>query len=171
MKIENEVTHIDNIQDHDYLKKELFWVNMRLFNSSISYKNLVLSACERIELLCSTTMDGYKKPHGMSGANAGIPWNIICYVKNRGKENESYETMINPHIIDDNGEVIETISNCGSIRLKEPIKVIRQSRVHVVWHNVKGIECNGWFSRNNGGFTIQHEIDHNLGILITDRAV
>lgn len=170
-KIEDYITHIDNLEDKPYLRFQLFNVNMRLFKSSFTYRDIILQVCQYIKWLCSETMEGYKKPHGMSGANAGIPWNIICYTKNRGKKNESYEIMINPRITHYGGDLVETSSNCGSIRLKKPIKIRRNSVIDVEYYDEQGIKRESTFTRYDGGFTIQHEVDHNLGVLIIDKAI
>jgi peptide deformylase len=171
MKVEDYLTHIDNPEDVPYLKRPLFDVNMRLFHGNYEYKNIVLHCCEHIKHLARTTLDGYKKPHGMSGANVGIPFNIIAHVVNRNMYNESVHVMINPRIIFKTKDTQITRTNCGSIRLKEPIFVERNSGVLVEWFDVTGQWKQGVFRKTNNGFTIQHEIDHNLGILITDREV
>ena len=42
------------------------------------------------------------------------------------------------------------------------------SKNGTVYFTKEGVEKEGIFGRDNGSFTIQHEVDHNLGILITD---
>jgi peptide deformylase len=105
-----------------------------------------------------TTVEGYKKPHGFSGANAGIPFRIIALADGT--------VMINPHFIHASGRK-ESISNCGSLTLKEPIKIYRFSRVVVCY-----VDMEGNFQQVEGYLpTVQHEIDHCNGILITEREV
>lgn len=169
LKIEDHITHIDNPEDLPFLKTKLFDVNMRLFNSSEKYRDIIMWCCEYIQFLAMTEMEGYKKPHGMSGANAGIPFNIIGIVENRGEENESCHIMINPKIIGHSVKMEETSSNCGSIRLEKSIKVMRWHEIRITYYDTDGNFTESVFGRKQGGFTIQHEIDHNLGILITDR--
>ena len=169
MKIENYLTHIDNIEDKPYLKSKLLNVNIRLLKSNPEYKAIVKSCCDLLEKCALTKMEGYKLPHGTSGANLGIPFNIIAIVKNRGEKGAFCDIMINPKIIETSNKMIETYSNCGSIRLKQPIKINRHESVKVVWNDLDGNIYNKTLNRENGGLTIQHEIDHNLGILITDR--
>ncbi len=164
------VTDITHPEDVPYLKTKLFDVNMRLFRSSDRYHALIMAACAHIRWCTLTKADGYKLPHGFSGANAGIPWNIIGIARQRGQANALAEIMINPKIISQSKEMIESQSNCGSIRLPEPITVRRHAWVVVEWYNEMGIRSHQRFTRENGGLTIQHEVDHNLGILITDRA-
>jgi peptide deformylase len=169
MKVEDYLTHIDNSEDVQYLKGKAFPVNMRLFRTSPEYKAIVLQCCEYIKKLALTKMDGYKKPHGMSGANLAIPFNIIAFVANRGTEYETAEIMINPTVESYSEKKVKTRSNCGSIRLTEPIEITRFQSVRVSWYDENGVLRIATLDREHGGFTIQHEIDHNLGILITDR--
>ncbi len=166
----DHITHIDNPADVPYLRGKLLDVNMRLFSTSDGYRAVVLAACDWIAKLCTTKMEGYKLPHGMSGANAGIPWNIIGIARNRGQDDAYTQIMINPKIGAYGGKVIESQSNCGSLCLKEPITIKRRERVTLGWFDMDGKDCCGTFGREDGGFTIQHEVDHNLGVLITDRA-
>jgi peptide deformylase len=168
MKIEHFVTHIDTAEDVPYLRNELFDVNMRLFKSSAPYRRIVQGCCRYLEQLALTEMEGYKRPHGMSGANIGIPFNIIAVVKNRNMESRSCMIMLNPKIVNYSKATVESYSNCGSIRLKEPIVVKRSENVTVEWFDIDGKPCKKAFTRAEGSLTIQHEVDHNLGILITD---
>lgn len=164
------ITHIDNEEDKPFLKSKLLNVNMRLFKTSLEYKTIILQQCEYLKMLVLTKMDGYKKPHGMSAANAGLTFNIITICINRGKKEEYAQVMINPRIVHKSKETILTSSNCGSIVLKEPIKVRRSTNIEVHYFNELGIELKEEFYRQNGAFTIQHEVDHNNGVLITDIA-
>ena len=160
LKHEDVCTLLKNLEDKDILTRKLFDVNLRLMKTSLEYKAIVLKACEYIRELAMTEREGYKKPHGFSGANAGIPWNIIALADGR--------VMINPKILSNhNGEVTYGYSNCGSLLLPEPIKVSRWTRItfeywdrDLIRHAVAGHYP-----------TVQHEIDHNNGILITDRKV
>lgn len=170
LNIENFLTYIENEEDINYLKSTLFDVNMRLFNDkkNIIYRSLVQNACAYIKFCSLQTMEGYKKPHGMSGANVAIPWNIIGVVRNRNTSKEFCQIMINPFILETKGEAVESLSNCGSIRLKYPIPVPRHSEVTVEYYDENGDRHEEQFNRANQAFTIQHEIDHNNGRLITD---
>jgi len=168
MKHEDYITHIKNEEDEVYLRKEHFPVNMRLFKTSPEYKAIILQQCEYIRILCLDTKDGYKKPHGMSSANAGLAFNIIGITRNRNQESELCQIMINPTIIGKSKTKITSFSNCGSLTLKEPIQIKRNSSVIVGWYNEEGEYQESEFDRDGGCLTIQHEIDHNLGILITD---
>jgi len=168
MKIDDFVTYVHRKEDKVYLRTKLLPVSIRLFHSSPQYKHIVLQICRYIEFLALSKPDDYKLPHGMSGANTAIPFNIIGYVKDRDKSTATCIIMINPEIVFDNDELIETESNCGSIRLEKPIKIKRLAKIKVNYFDETGTEHCEWFDRNNGSFTIQHEIDHNNGVLITD---
>lgn len=169
-KQEEYTTNIANNEDIPYLKTKLLSVNMRLFHSCWQYKALVLQACEHIEECALHKADNYSHPYGFSGANAGIPWNIIAVVSGRGKSWATAMLMINPVITHYAGTKVESISNCGSI-LESSIRVQRSPIVLVSWFDVDGKHHQDYFDRDNGGFTIQHEVDHNNGVLITDRRI
>lgn len=165
MKHEDFCTNLKNQEDRDILTRRLFDVNMRLFHCNERYRNVVLACCDFIHFGCKYEKDGYKKPHGYSGANAGIPFNIIAY-----RQGGEIIVCINPKITRYYGELIESLSNCGSLVLPEHIKISRPALIDFEYYNTKGelVKMEG-VDRNAGGLTIQHEIDHNLGILITDR--
>lgn len=169
MKHSDYITHIDNEEDEVYLKTRHFPVNMRLFETSKQYKDIILQQCNYIKELCLDTKDGYKKPHGMSSANAGLSFNIIGITLHRNKPTESCLIMINPIIIDKGGELIKSSSNCGSLTLDKNIIITRYSKVTVEWYSPLGRRRRYTFNRTEGSLTVQHEIDHNNGILITDR--
>jgi peptide deformylase len=169
MKHSDYITHIKNEEDIPFLKSKLFDVNMRLFETSARYRFLILDMCRYIRWLAEKEKEGYKKPHGMSGANAGLPFNIIGIVRNRNHNDEKVEIMINPKILEAGGGKTFVKSNCGSLTLPKPIDVWRYDKVKVGWFNMDGQYKEADFGREHEGFTIQHEIDHNLGILITDK--
>ena len=167
-KHEDYVTHINNSEDLVYLKTKHFPVNMRLFKTSPEYKSIILQQCNYIRERCLDTIEGYKKPHGMSSANLGLAHNIIGVTRNRLQGNEYCKILINPRIVKYMGDLVETTSNCGSITLENPIKLKRNSEIIVNYFDEKGNEFVELFTRETGAFTIQHEVDHNNGILITD---
>jgi peptide deformylase len=169
MNISDYLTHVDNKEDTVFLKSVLFDVNIRLFNSNPIYRAVVAASCNLIRFAALNKMDGYKLPHGMSGANVGVPFNIIGIVKNRGTKNAYCQIMINPKIKQYLGELIETDTNCGSIRLEKPIKIKRYESVHIEYFDESRKRKGEVINRYNGSFTVQHEVDHNLGILITDK--
>ncbi len=173
MQHKDYITHLDQEGDETYLRQKHFPVNMRLFKTSLEYRTIIQQQCRYIQRLCLRKMDGYKLPHGMSSANAGLSFNIIA-VQNprlRGTRQAIALVMINPEIRGTSKETEIALSNCGSLTLKEHIKVKRYSAVDVQYYDMDGTKKRTTFNRKEGSFTIQHEIDHNNGILITDRCV
>lgn len=154
---EDYCTHVNHPEDMDILTRKVFDVNMRLYKTSNEYRAIVLKCAYYIRWNAQTEKEGYKKPHGFSGANAGIPFNIIATTD---------EVMINPKIISSTG-TREGLSNCGSLTLSKPIKIRRHSNITVEYFNLAGVlqTITGYLP------TVQHEIEHNLGVLITDREV
>lgn len=161
------VTHMDNVEDQDILTRKLFDVNMRLFNTSYKYRKIILEICDYIKWNCYTEKEGYKKPHGFSGANAGISFNIIAY-----NANHNTVVMINPVITKYYGDTIISESNCGSLTLNNPIEVERSEFIDISYYDEQGkFKELKRVDRRNCGLTIQHEVDHLNGILIYDREV
>lgn len=162
---EHFCTHLNNEEDRDILTRKIFDVNMRLFRVNPQYRDFVLAAATYIAWNSATEKEGYKKPHGFSAANAGIPFNIIAY-----QRNDNPKVMLNPKITRYYGEVIASESNCGSLTLAEPITIHRSEFIDVEYCNLHGdpVRLEG-ITRRQGGFTIQHEVDHNNGVLITYR--
>lgn len=167
-KHEDYITHIKNEEDLVYLKTKHFPVNMRLFHTSPEYKAIILQQCNYIRQNCLETKEGYKKPHGMSSANCGLAFNIIGITKFRNQPLEFCQIMINPIITKFIGNKVNTLSNCGSLTLDDAIPLKRWETVRVKYFNEEGVEKEEIYGRDNGSFSIQHEVDHNLGILITD---
>lgn len=155
--------------DRDCLHRKLFAVNMRLYKSSPKYKRLILDVVEYMRWLMGQRWEDYQSnpaggTYGISGANIGIGHNIIGYMIN-----DKFVVMINPEIVHKSKELVTAQSNCGSIKLDEKIPIKRHKWIDVRYYDIYGSPHEGRFDRTNGGFTIQHEIDHNNGILITDR--
>lgn len=168
-KVNNHLTYINNDEDRVFLTRRLFPVNLRLMKSSKNYRELIQAACNIVVANLRRDYSDYSSPYGMSGANCGIPFNIIAFFQNKGKKEEKVVVMLNPMICHRTGERIVSKSNCGSIRLAKPIDVERHETVEVQWYDLCGKKHGQVFRREHGSLTIQHEIDHNLGILITDR--
>ena len=149
-------TFLKNDDDKDILTRRLFDVNMRLFRVNDDYKAIVQRISAYIRWCALTEKEGYKKPHGYSGANAGFPFNIIALANGL--------VMLNPYIVSASGNR-EGLSNCGSLLLEKPIKIRRFANITVNYFDLSGYPCviRGYLP------TVQHEIDHNNGILITDR--
>lgn len=147
----------DDEFDQDILTREQFDVNLRLCRTSPCYRSIVESCCNYIRECATTTRNGYKKPHSFSGANAGIPFRIIALADGT--------VMINPFVSDRSDTRRQSESNCGSLTLDKPIKIWRYSSVDVTYFDIDGkkYQIKGYLP------TVQHEIDHCDGILITDR--
>lgn len=157
--------------DRDLLHRKSFAVNMRLFYTSKFYRKHIEDIFDYMAWSMEQKWEDYQSnpaggTYGISGANLGIPYNIIAY-KNKG----TLRFMINPKIIEFSDKMVETKSNCGSIKYKEKITVKRYAVVMVEYFNMYGVRIVEEFTAKNGGFTIQHEIDHSNGILITDRFI
>jgi len=167
--INNHMTHILNFDDLVYLRNVLPPVNIRLFNSSPGYKKVILACCEHLREIALMEFSDYSKPYGISGANVAIPFNIIGLVGMRKLSSAFVRIMINPTISRTSSQhgKRETLTNCGSIRLEHPITVLRWKTVLVNWYNEDGVYRSKWFSDGEAA-TIQHEILHNKGVLITD---
>ena len=147
----------------DYLCRQLFNVNMRLFNNNSSYRELIIDICKYMEKVLKQDYSDYNKLAGVSGANVGIPYNIIVV-----SISNTPTIMINPTITKVSRKKVILQSNCGSIGLRETIPVERREWIEVSFFNIDGKHNIEKFSSTSGGATIQHEIDHNRGVLITD---
>lgn len=172
--IDDYVTYIEREEDRPYLRTNLLPVSMRLWHANDAYRELVQHCCLYLRKMALMKLEGYPQPFGMSGANLAIPFNIIGVVHNRrdlGTNQKPWcEILMNPVITEYRGPVVYASSNCGSIRLAKPIEVLRYDSVKVHYFNIRGHEKHRRFGRHEGSFTIQHEVDHNRGLLITDQS-
>jgi peptide deformylase len=170
MKHLDYCTHWQFQEDRAILTRPSFDVNMRLFHANIEYRRLVQECFDYILRCAIEHKEGYKQPHGWSGPNAGIPFNIIAVPR---RENDCARIgMINPKITRWSGYSKKVKTNCGSLTLDEPVETSRDPSIDVEWMDRTGTRCM-W--RNVGpkpGYTIQHEVEHCQGILIrTDRKI
>jgi peptide deformylase len=140
-------------------------VNIRLFKNNPEYRKLIYIVADYVSRAICMKFHDYAKLKGMSGANLGIPFNIIAI--NSDKE-KTPKIMINPKILEASTEKISVSSNCGSLLLKENIEVERHEWVFVEYYDLHGSVHKERFTREDNGFTIQHEIFHNLGKTIKD---
>lgn len=171
MKASQLLTHIDNKEDVPFLRTPLLDVNMRLFNGAEYYKAIILRICNDLKWLALNQFEDYTRPYGMSCANMGLPFNIIGYVVGRDEEEPTCQVMINPKVRRRAHTRHVSLSNCGSIRLPRAIKIHRWDWVEVDYFDEAGQFRYGLYTQFNHGDTIQHEIEHNKGILITDLAI
>jgi hypothetical protein len=161
-------THISNPEDLDILGRKLFDVNLRLYKSAPEYRKIVNQCCDYIRWNAQTPKEGYKAPHGFSGANGGVPFNIIGLADGT--------VWVNPTYVNIGTDTRESWSNCGSLTLRSPIRIQRYSKVLITGYKWSadtaedGLQINLQQQSLKGYYpTIQHEVDHNNGILITDR--
>lgn len=148
-------------KQNEMLKGKLYNINMRLYNNNEEYCKVIKSIIDLMSRILYMDFIDYPPLKGISGANVGIPFNIIVI-----KINETTKQMLNPIIIKKIGKDIRLTSNCGSLLLSENVTVLRNEIIEVEYYDLNGNKKMEKFSKNDGGFTIQHEIEHNLGITL-----
>ena len=187
MNIKDYSTNVSIPEEKKFLGSKLFDVNMRLFESSTGYADIMSHIIGYMVGLINNKYDDYDAVKGISGANIGVPFNIVVvkvtddnYKKLSMEEKEvittydlpylkgNFISMINPVIKSRSKETFTTISNCGSVVLDAPIEVERHKWVVVEFYDAEGEKHIVQFGKPLTG-TIQHEIEHNRGILITDK--
>jgi peptide deformylase len=149
--------------DDSYLHVPLLAVNMRLFKSSRPYKRLILSIAKYMTDLSKKEFSDYPKLQGISGANLGIPFDIIGIMIE-----EELVIMINPVIVHYSDKKRIVKSNCGSLRLEKPIEVSRSKLITVSFFDINGCLKTKDYEGPIAS-TIQHEVDHNNGLTIEER--
>ena len=152
----------DGEDDNDILHRKLFDVNMRLFDINKKYNKLVLDTVNYMKKLAKKRFEDYTPAMGISCANVGLPFNIIGALD----ENKKWNFFLNPEFLKKSTKKEVVKSNCGSLLLKEPIKIERYKWVQLEYYNLKGEKELEYFE-DRYGRTLQHEVDHNNGILIT----
>jgi peptide deformylase len=148
-------------QQNETLTRKLHDVNMRLYNNNREYCKIVKSVIDLMSQILYMDFIDYPPLKGISGANVGIPFNIIVI-----KINETTKQMLNPAITKRIGKDIELTSNCGSLLLSEAVTILRNEIIEISYYDLNGSRKVEKFSKDDGGFTIQHEIEHNLGITL-----
>jgi len=183
MNIKDYSTNVSIPEEKIFLGRKLFKVNMRLFKSSNGYADII----SHIIGYMIGCIDNKYAVKGISGANIGVPFNIVVvkvtddnYKKLSMEEKEvittydllylkgNFISMINPVIKSRSKKTFTTISNCGSVVLDTPIQIERNEWVVVEFYDAEGEKHIVQFGKPLTG-TIQHEIEHNRGILITDK--
>lgn len=147
----------------DMLHRKLFDVNIRLFNVNKEYRKLILNIVSYMKKVAKREFEDYTGAKGVSGANVGIPFNIIGV-----KNNNKWDFFLNPRYVKRSWKKEITKSNCGSLLLKNVIKIKRYKWIKVEYYNLKGKKEIDYFN-GHYGHTMQHEIEHNQGVLITDK--
>lgn len=163
---------IQNGQENDdCLHRPGFNVDIKLFRENREFKAIIYQIIDYMKIILCTSFKDYGKLRGISGANIGIPLNIIAVLFEG-----HIDVFINPKILKASDSKTTVLSNCGSLRLSKPIKVDRNSWIQISWMDVEGKNHKRYFTVTNVtnyntlpiAATLQHEIDHNKGILITD---
>ena len=155
--------YLVQVSDNDpMLRTKLLNVPLRLYRENKEYKKFILSIVEYMNRILDMKFNDYEKVKGISGANVGIPYNIIIVRHKKGKI-----VCLNPKITH-TGKKVQVKSNCGSILLKESIEVTRVDKVILNWVNLDGKEQTEEYEKTTA-YTLQHEVEHNEGILITDK--
>ena len=154
--------YLVQVSDNDpMLRTELLNVPMRLFKENKEYKKFILSIIEYMNRILDMKFNDYEKVKGISGTNVGIPYNIIIVRHKKEKI-----ICLNPKIVH-TGKRVKVKSNCGSVLLKESIEVSRVDKVILNWIDLDGKEQTEEYEKMTA-YTLQHEVEHNKGILITD---
>lgn len=163
MKVEDISVQLGEIWDQA-LRMKGAPVNIRLFKTNKAYKDIIMNIIEFMLDAMDASYDNYTDLSGISGANIGIPLNII--VAHLG---EDETVMINPEIIELSEETRIAETNCGSLNLPAPIKVERHKWVTVKYYDEDGKHHERKIKEGAG--TMQHEVDHNQGIMIIDKEI
>ena len=158
-------------KNDDCLHRPGFNVDTELFRKNKAFRNIICQTIDYMKSVLCTSFKNYGKLKGISGANIGIPLNIVAVLFEG-----HIDVFINPKILKTSDSKTTVLSNCGSLRLPKPIKVNRNSWIQIEWMDINGKDHKKYFTITNVtnyntlpiAATLQHEIDHNKGILITD---
>ena len=162
--ITNSLVMYNKDYEQHWLEKRCQEVSVRLYRHNHDYQQMIKGIIAYMSKTMSEDFDDYNKLQGISGANIGMAINIIIV---RVKDDKLLP-MINPKITKYSKGKRTVKSNCGSLCLGEPLEVERSESIEVQFHNTKGhIERKSF--EGSLASTIQHEVDHNRGILITKR--
>ena len=161
---------VQNGKEHDdCLHRPGFDVHVKMFNENKEFNRVIHRIIDYMKTVLCIDFRDYNKLKGISGANIGIPLNIVAVM-----HNNIVEVFINPSITKVSRSKITVLSNCGSLNLLEPISVERHTWIQVKWMDIGGKQQEKHFTAHNNdkevpniAFTLQHEIDHNKGVLIT----
>lgn len=155
--------------DREILRRKSYNVNMRLYRSSNSYRNIIESIAQHMLEAIGKVWYDYTVEKGVAAPVLGFPFRMIGV--SLPMEYKPF-VMINPRIIAVADTLVSGRTNCGAIRLKSLIEVKRPSWVSVRYYDLSGKQIvRDRILKTDGGHMIQHEIDHLDGILITDRFI
>ncbi len=168
MKITNVLVQSKgNEYDRECLSRACFNVNMRLYHVNVEYRKIITSIIDYMYLVLDTNFEDYPQETGVASSTLGIPFNIIAY-----KNKEIKKAMINPEIVERSLTKSTGKSNCGCCRLKNKIEIFRYDWISVRYYDRFGnLSADERLTKMEGGFTVQHEIDHNIGYTIVDRFI
>lgn len=153
-------------KDDDCLHRPGFDINTRLFEKNKEFNKLIHRIIDYMKMTLCIDFKDYNKLKGISGANIGIPFNIVAVL-----HNGIIEVFINPSIRKASRSKTTVLSNCGSINLPKAIHVGRHAWIQVKWMDTEGRDHKRYFTVSSDdriAGTLQHEIDHNQGVLIID---
>lgn len=168
MKISDHLVQLftDDESDRTVLTKECTPVNMRLYRANQSYRDVILVIVRYMDEHLRTKFDDYPEPRGIAAPNLGFPLRIIGYRKKTGEN----QFCLNPKITWCSQHVVQTQTNCGSLRLQQPANVERYNSIDLEYYDLDGILTRKpSLARGEGSFTIQHEVDQINGITIINR--
>jgi peptide deformylase len=166
MKVSEHLLQDSIKEESDALRYILPDVNIRLFTSNEPYRKIVLHAIEYLEWHLKCIFEDATGVKGVSGAIVGIPWNIIAYKD----QSNTTRVCINPKIINESNTKITTKTSCGSFITKDNVYVKRCSTIDLEFHDINGQKVlQKGITKDMGGYSIQHEVEHNQGICIVDK--
>jgi peptide deformylase len=151
--------------DRSILHRQAFDVNMRLFRTSPFFRQIIMDIVNYMDAHLNMAFEDYPAPRGVSGVTLGFPFNVIGF-----KNKNVNKFCINPKIVRVSAETLTQETNCGSLRLAKPVKVLRYAQIDLEYYSLKGdkvVELN--IGRQDGGLTIQHEVAHGLGLCATEQ--
>lgn len=169
MKITDHLVQLmwDDEYDSSPLRRESFPVNMRLYRINPSYRKCILEVVRYMDEHLQSHFEDYSDPRGIAAANLGFPLRIIGY-KKKPCENQF---CLNPKITFKSPNTITVTTNCGSLRLKDPVSIERHSLIDFEYFDLEGnLVRKVSVNRMEGGFTIQHEIEQTNGRTLIDLA-
>src|SRR5579859_8297589 len=136
MKITDHLVQLlmDDEYDKTVIQRESFPVNIRLYKNNPSYRNVILEIVRYMDEHMHSHFEDYSDPRGVAAANLGFPFKIIGYKKNNGDN----QFCINPRITWHTGDTATTTSNCGSLRLTNPISVERYTKIDLEYYDLEG---------------------------------
>jgi peptide deformylase len=158
---------VQNGHEDDILHRKVFDVHMGFLLENRAYRDLIYTVVEYMKtLMQEPKFEDYGPLRGISGANIGVPFNIIGF-----RQNGNTVIMLNPKIISKSKGTKVVSSNCGSVLLDKPIRVRRHLHVTVSYYTTSGSFVSSEKFSGAEAFTIQHEINHNNGTLILDEEI